>query len=149
MKQAYREDIFTLPRTVFQRMVEDWITIPQADRTYPYFLTFDSELYFQSDCPLSTSLIVWEARHVPLSISVCSNMQGFTHPACFVNYGDPVLLMQDCVRYMQTVAMVVESKLRQHYKRVIDQLQDQLVSDIAEDEGDVIWRRRRKKTRCV
>ena len=117
---------------------KEGVTIPQADRTYPYFLNFDSESYFQSDCPQSTSSIVWEVWHV----------QGFKQPTCSVNHRDPVHMTQDCMHYMLP-------KLRQHYQKVIDQLQwmkkeahDQLKRKIAKGDTNMeLWKwSRMKKT---
>jgi hypothetical protein len=34
------------------------------------------------------SLRTWEAEHVPLSVSVCSNVPGYDEPKCFVSSGN-------------------------------------------------------------
>ena len=38
-------------------------------------------------------------EHIPVSVSVCSNVPGYTEPKCFINL-DPDQLVQDMLDYM-------------------------------------------------
>jgi len=49
---------------------------------------FDVSKYcqqYESDLPDAGEKSVWVARHVPCSVSVCSNVPNFENPKCFIN----------------------------------------------------------------
>ena len=69
-------------QTVFEHQEEFGILVPQDERTYPWFAVFDFESILdklQDDTKLE-----WTQWHVPISVSVCSNVPGYIEPACFV-----------------------------------------------------------------
>ena len=71
-------------QTVFEHMEEFGILLPQDERTYPWFAVFDFEsmlVKLQGD---ATEKLEWTRQHVPISVSVCSNVPGYTEQACFV-----------------------------------------------------------------
>ena len=64
--------------SVFELLHDEGIIIPEEDQFYPYHITYDYECYFDTtELPPSTRKLEWKARHVPLSVSVCSNVPGF------------------------------------------------------------------------
>ena len=51
----------------------------------PYRATYDIEsLLVKDDLPSDTGTLTFKNRHRLLSVSVCSNVPGFTDPVCFV-----------------------------------------------------------------
>ena len=49
----------------------------------------------ETEHPRNTAKLTWEAEHIPLSVSVCSNVPGYDQPKCFVSscfksFGDAV-----------------------------------------------------------
>ena len=65
-------------------------------RYYPYRATFDFECYFDRDnVPADSDRVQWIARHVPLSVSLASNVPGYETPRCYVTEDDSDKLVAD------------------------------------------------------
>lgn len=63
------------PPTVFQLLEDEGFTIPQQLTFFPYRETFDFKGMFNRKAGLTnTKKLSWEAKHVPLSVSVCCNV---------------------------------------------------------------------------
>ena len=59
--------------------------VPKELRIMPYRATYDIEsLLVKEDLPADTDTLTFKNRHRLLSVSVCSNVPGFTEPVCFV-----------------------------------------------------------------
>jgi len=100
---------------VFDQLEQLGINVPHDDRFYPYRSTFDYESYFdKSDLPDAGEKSVWVARHVPCSVSVCSNVPNFEQPKCFINTSSQ-RLVHDKMQYLETIADV--------FQYVFDQLE--------------------------
>ncbi len=76
----YREQ-----QTIFQQLEEFGIRVPERDRTFPWFAVFDFESILQKVDGDGTEKLQWTHKHLPISVSVCSNVPGYTTPRCFVN----------------------------------------------------------------
>ena len=101
------------------------INVPHEDRFYPYRSTFDYESYFdKSDFPDAGEKSVWVARHVPCSVSVCSNVPNFEQPKCFSN-ASPQQLVHDKMQYLKTIADAVFEILKEKFQFVFYQLESE------------------------
>ena len=115
--------------TVFELLEDEGINVDVQQQFYPYRITFDFECFFEhQNLPRSSEKLCWEAKHVPLSVSVCSNVPGFQEPKCFITTGDPKSLVSKVVKYMldiqeRAAALVHEdhSKYYQELLRLLDQ----------------------------
>ena len=103
---------------------------------FPYRATFDFEAYFEkSDLPQTkqmNSKTHVTARHVPLSVSVCSNVPTFTEPKFMVNRGRQMGLIDEFITYLEEIASHSFSLLREQYSAVYNQLAER---QAAEDEN--------------
>ena len=74
---------------MFQRLDDEGITVVDTLRFYPYRATFDFECLFDADnLHADSDRVQWIARHVPLSVSLASNVPGHETPHCYVTDGD-------------------------------------------------------------
>ena len=74
--------------SVFQRLGEG-ITVADTLRFYPYRATFNFECFFDGEnLPTDSDRVQWIARHVPLRVSVASNMPAHETLRCYVTDGD-------------------------------------------------------------
>ena len=74
--------------TVFGLMEDEGIVVNEEDQYYPYCITYDYECYFDTeDLPPSSKKLYWNAKYVPLSVSICSIVPRFLEPQCFVTEG--------------------------------------------------------------
>lgn len=89
---------------IFEQIKEFNCVVPAHDCVYKWFIVFDFEAILrpEENTPLDRKL-QWQAEHVPISVSVCSNVEYFTEPMCFVDE-DPDQLIQLMVTYMDEIA---------------------------------------------
>ena len=79
IKRIFPGGVFHVAQTIFQKMQELGINIPEELCFYPFRATFDFECYFDtSHLPPNSPKVHWLARHEILSVSICSNVPGFS-----------------------------------------------------------------------
>ena len=64
----------------------------------------------------------WVARHVPLSVSVASNVPGYESPSCFVTDGDSNKLVAEMMSHLHAVSDAAFESLKPSYESVLDEL---------------------------
>ena len=110
--------------TVFELLIDEGIMVPKEYQFYPYRITYDFECYFdRQDVPSCTDKLQWQAKHVPLSVSICSNVPGFEKPKCLITTGKPDSLVTDMVSYMhdiqETAALLVTEQHTLYYTELL------------------------------
>lgn len=66
---------YKTPHTIFELLEDEGFNIPQHLKYFPYRATFDFEYMFNAKTGLDdTEKLLWKAKHIPLSVSVCSNV---------------------------------------------------------------------------
>lgn len=70
---------------------------------YPYRIAYDFEAY-QKPIHKETQKTLYYSEHIPLSVSICSNVPGFNEPKCFVTKGDSQTLIDEMGDYMEQIA---------------------------------------------
>ncbi|KAJ8050420.1 Zinc finger protein MSN4 [Holothuria leucospilota] len=130
-KHKFPGGVFQIPKTVFEKLEDEGFSVPETLRYHPYRVVFDFECYFTPN-EESIGKLVWEAKHVPLSASVCSNVPGFLEPRCFVSEKNPETLIQSVVDYISQIAASSQAILNESFneficsvKQKIDQDQDE------------------------
>lgn len=68
----------------------------------------------------------WQAEHVPISVSVCLNVEHFTEPMCFVDEDPDFQLIQLIVTFMMGIAEHCKSLAQNKWGGVIQNLERQL-----------------------
>ena len=128
-----------MPSSIFNHLEKFNIIVPAQDRLYPWFMVYDFEAIL-SHVPENhpTPRLKWLRRHDPISVSVSSNVPGFTSAQGFVNQ-EPTVLIQDMMNYMSCIAdsvyeaaqqktwAPVITKLEyliQHYEQQLEKLED-------------------------
>ena len=80
---------------------DEGIDIPREWDYFPYFAVFDFESYMEKTTLESGGdKLSWTHDHIPLSVSVCSNVPRYQEPICFVNNGDPKQIVGDMAQYL-------------------------------------------------
>ena len=102
--------------TVFEVLEDEGIIVSEEERYYPYRITYDYECYFdKNELPAPSDKLEWKAKHVPLSVSVCSNVPGFMEPNCFITQGNPEQLVRDMLEYMYCIQEAAETHVREKH----------------------------------
>ena len=116
---------YHVPKTVFEELEEEGIIVPDEARYLPYRATYDFECYFDQEKVQelkNTEKLTWQTSHVPLSVSVCSNVPDYQALNCFVSNGDPKQMLQDFVQYLTEISTKSSSLLREQYATVFEAL---------------------------
>ena len=97
---------YKVPQTIFDLLEDEGIQIPEDLKYFPYRATFYFQCYFQKEDqhPRNTAKLTWEAEHVPLSVSVCSNVPGYDQPKCFVSSCNTREMIKQFVDYLIKVS---------------------------------------------
>ena len=86
--RVYPGGVYHSTPSVFERLDNENIRVPESLRYYPYRTTFDFEYWFDTArLPSYNDKMQWVAHHVPLSVSVASNVPGHEQVQCLVTDG--------------------------------------------------------------
>ena len=123
VNRKYKEGVYHPPPSVFERLDDEGIVVEKMLRYYPYRATFDFESYFdRNNVPADTNTLQWSARHVPLSVSVASNVPGHEDAQCYITNGDSDKLVADMMSHLHAVSDAAFESLKPSYESVLDKL---------------------------
>ncbi|CAH1795089.1 unnamed protein product, partial [Owenia fusiformis] len=92
----YKQD-----KNLFELLDSFGINIPDEQRYYPHVSCFDFEALLATDHEISnTKKIKWLADHQPVSVLLCSNLEGYKDPHCIIN-PDLDGLLEDMFTYLE------------------------------------------------
>ncbi|XP_066265252.1 uncharacterized protein [Branchiostoma lanceolatum] len=123
IKYVYPGGAYNRRQTIFEQLDDVGIRVNPDDRFYPYRATYDIECLLKPISGQSTDKMTWEAVHELLSVSVCSNVPGFTKPKCFVSEGNPAIVADKMLNYLQQISDAAYDKLKQHFADVFKQIE--------------------------
>ena len=109
--------------TVSELMEDEGIVVKEENQYYPYQITYDYECYFDTtDLPPSSNKFYWKAKHIPLSVSICSNVPGFVEPQCFVTEGSAEHLVGQMLDYMHTIQKTAAALIADQHQYYYNEL---------------------------
>ena len=118
---------YKTPPTIFELLEDEGFTIPQHLKFFPYRATFDFECMFSSHTSLSdTEKLTWNAKHIPLSVSVCSNVPEYDQPKCFVSDGDSKRLVKEMVEYLVKISEESCRLMKQEFSFLFEAIDQKL-----------------------
>ena len=124
VNRIYKGGVYQPPSSIFQRLDDEGITVPEALRFYPFRATFDFECFFDRDnVPADSDRVQWIARHVPLSVSLASNVPGYEPAQCYVTDGDSDKLVADMMSHLHAVSDAAFESLKPSYESVLNELE--------------------------
>ena len=123
VRHVYNGGVYHPPPSVFERLDDEGVDVSDSLRFYPYRATFDFECFFTGDnLPADTNTLQWSARHVPLSVSVASNVPGHEDAQCYITNGDSDKLVADMMSHLHAVSDAAFESLKPSYENVLDKL---------------------------
>ena len=135
----YPGGAYHVPKTIFEELEDEGIIVPEEARYFPYRATFDFECYFDKEKAeelKSTEKLNWQSTHVPLSVSVCSNVPEYQEPKCFVSSGDSKEFITEFIQYLVSISTKSSSLLREKYAPVFEALNNAAVFSRSETNDD-------------
>ena len=129
VRRVYPGGVYHSTPSVFERQDDENIRVAESLRYYPYRATFDFECWFDTEQLLSDSdQVHWVARHVPLSVSVASNVPGHEQVQCLVTDGDTNKLVSAMMDILQSMSEAAYDKIKDSYENVLEQLAEALTN---------------------
>ena len=123
IKRVYKGGMYHPPSSVFERLDDESIVVGDSLRYYPYRATFDFECYFNDErLPTNTDHVEWIARHVPLSVSVASNVPGYEPAQCYITDGDSDKLVEEMMNNLIVISDAAYDSLLPSYVDVLADL---------------------------
>ena len=121
--QAYRPS-----DNIFEKLEKEFgIVVPSSDRFHPYVITYDFEsLLGKQDKRDNTDKLSYDNIHIPISVAIGSNVEGYKDYKFLVNK-DPAKLIREFVLYLVEVSRAAGALLRIRYNYVIKALEDLLI----------------------
>ena len=130
VRHVFPGGVYKVPQTIFNLLEDEGIHIPKDLKYFPYRATFDFECYFKKDDqhPRNTAKLTWEAKHVPLSVSVCSNVPGYDEPMCFVSSGNTREMLKQFIDYLVEISQQSYALLLGRFSDVFDQISQRIAN---------------------
>ena len=119
-----------MPQTIFDLLEVEGVVIPEKLNYVPYRATFNFECYFKKENkhPRNTAKLTWEAEHVPLSVSVCSNVPVYHEPKCFVSSGNTREMLKQFIDYLVEISQKSYALLLDRFSDVFEQISERIAN---------------------
>ena len=127
----YLGGTYHVPKTVFEQLEEEDIIVPEEARYFPYHATFNQE---KAQELKNTDKLNWQSSHVPLTVSVCSNVPGYQAPKCFVSNGSPNEFISEFIQYLTKISLKSSSLLCEQYADVLEALKTLRAPETRDDQ---------------
>ena len=127
--------------SVFKQLEEQGIEVPGRLKYYPYWATYDIEVILVSQQDLNNAdKLEWTQKHVPASVSICSNVPEFTEPVCFISNGNPHELVADMVEHLENISAAAEANLMEdpEMEALFESIKQKLEEQEEEEEEEMV-----------
>ena len=118
---------YKMSPSIFDRLEEFDIVVPEENRLYPWFIVYDFEAILS---PITedqhTPRLKWLRKHEPISVSMASNVPGFEEAKCFVN-ADPKALIEDMMKHMGSIADSARQSAESKWSSALGAVEEQIV----------------------
>ena len=106
--------------TIFEKLEQIGIQVPKQDRFYPYYACYDFEAYLYHDqLPENGPKLSFEARHVPMSVGIASNVLGFEEGKCFITSGNEKELIKNLIDYLEVISLSAYRLVKEKFKPAV------------------------------
>ena len=127
--------VFTaLKKTIFDELEQYGIVVQQKDKFHPNFIVFDFESLLSKVQKKVSNKILIIQKHIPVSVSVASNVSGFTSAKCFIGENMENLL-KDMVEYMLKISEASMQECKKKWQEVFNFLDKEIVFYAKSDEN--------------
>ncbi|KAJ8319270.1 hypothetical protein KUTeg_004361 [Tegillarca granosa] len=120
-KYVFPCGFFKANESIFEKLEQFGIVVPDTERIFPWFITYDMESMLERVSERNTERLVWTQKHVPISVSICSNVEGYTQPQCIVD-PDQEQLTDEFIKALQSIAEEVKHLARAKWGWVLRKL---------------------------
>ena len=125
-EEVYIGGKFRRDKTLFERLEDEGIYIPEEHRFYPFVSVFDYEsLQVRQDQVIRGRAICFD--HVPATFSVCSNIPNHTDAIHEVSNGKPQELVDKMIGIQLAHQETASYLMRQKFARILEYLNETIL----------------------
>ena len=124
-KYIFPGGFYKTKSTIFEKLESIGIYVPNDLRYYPYFLVWDMEAMLRKtvdDNQSNTQQLQWISKHIPVSVSIASNIPQHEDPVCIVEVS-PNLLIAKMMKKFQEISKVCYEIMKERYEFVYHELE--------------------------
>ena len=137
----YKGGPYSAPKTIFQQLENFDIEVPEELRFNRFRAVYDFESRLS---PVQAGNYVY--KHIPVSVSIVSNVEGFDKPKTFVNES-PLDLVRDFVHYLDKISKKQASLNYSLYGEILSDLDSKIQATEAKKNVKQVGRLRGIKRR--
>ena len=149
VRRVFPGGVYHSTPSIFELLDDENIRVTEALRYYPYRATFDFECWFDTEhLPSDSDQVHWVARHVPLSVSVASNVPGHEQAICIVTNGDTDKLVIDMMTILISMSDAAYDNIKDSYENVLEQLAEAMTQwDVQKETMREVDKKKKKSRR--
>lgn len=114
--------MFQGEQSIFEKMEEFGIVYSKEEQFFPWFAVFDFEAILEKIHENNSPKLTWTAKHCPISVSICSNVENYNTAKCFVN-DDLATLLTKMINHLSEISSQAEQMAREKWKHAIQELE--------------------------
>ena len=123
VRRVYPGGVYHSTPSVFEGLDDENIRVAESLRYYPYRVTFEFKCWFDTEqLPSDSDKFHWVARHVPLSVSVASNVPSHEQVQYLVTDGDTNKLVSAMMDILRAMSDAAYDKIKDSHEDVLEQL---------------------------
>lgn len=116
--------IYKPNQNIFERIDKLGVYVDDELRYNPYFICYDFEAMLNK-IDENQKNTKWTAQHVPISVSVCSNIPNFTNAVCIVNENNNLnefinKFVQMLIKMSKSAGDILKVKYEQIYNKLVN-----------------------------
>ena len=113
------------PEDIFSQLEEYGINVSMDERFFPWFGVYDFEAILKKNKQQNSDKLTWTTEHVPISVSICSNVPEFKDAKCIIN-PDTDQLIEEMVEYFTHISAQSSKLAMEKWSCTIDELKKQM-----------------------
>ena len=126
---------YSPPQSIFEELENYGISVPLSKRFFREFIVFDMESMLLPISEKTSEKLYWTHQHIPISVGICSNVDGFTAPRCIVNENVDMLI-QEMVEYFKTIQEKIQAEKLVKFSSEFEQL-SKLITEYKEKKEEI------------
>ena len=137
VKFVYPGGVYTPPKSIYDKLEEEGIQVPEDLKYSKYFGTFDIEVYYpKCELPAKRPKLEFTAQHQLLSVSVASNIPGYLDPKCLIVGGpseeDAKETVNQLISYLNEISDTAYQLEQKRYESLKQLIAETIKSDPSE-----------------
>ena len=139
VRYVYPGGLYKSPLTIFEEIkLTLGIEVPKELQVYPYFAVYDFEALLEKvgTGEEEEGRSIWTAKHVPICVSVCSNVPGYTAPYAITD-DDPDNLVKSMCDRLELIQKQAEKDMLERWAALMTDLND-MFNDFPKEVHDML-----------